>query len=303
MQPEIIPFDKNYKTHKIEILFSKIFELKPGLTTVFDLLSFCCLNDQNEIAIIYHNSNSKFCLYYAHKITDAFIYLIKNFFNKKDIDTQLGYHFLKIAEKLDVNYKLFYELLDYINWPSGKKGFDYYKSLKNFSNKLKDFVFKKFISLNDAFFFHEYFLKDYDDFLNMLPEKLTFSERNNVIRNFTEFAKKGQKSIYDTIKILNKTENNKNIVDFSYNLRNPCRSGYKKYFIDRINKLKLPKGVEIYFDDSFEQEDYSIKIKFNKYSSLLKKVKQIKVSLEEYFANDDFIDFFDHDKLFEHNEE
>lgn len=302
MQHEIIPFDKKYKIHSIEKSFSKIINLYPEENKIFDLLNLCCLNDNNEIVIIYHNANSKFCLYYAQKLSNVFISIIRIFFNKKNIDIQLAYHLLKIAENMDDDYKLFYKILNYINWPSGEKGFNYFKSIEKFSEVLKGLVFKKSVSLNDAFFFNEYFLKDYDDFLNLLSEKLTFSERNNILRNLTEFAKKEQKSLYEIIKLFKKPDNIKKIVDFSYDLRNPCISKYKKYFINKINKLNLPKGVDVYFDDSFEREDYSIKIKFNKYSSLLNKVKQLKNSLEKYSKEDKFIDFFDHTNLFKENE-
>ena len=111
--------------------------------------------------------------------------MVKNVFNKKDIDIKIEYQLLLIAEELDSNYNLIYRILDCINWPSGKKGYDYFITFKNFSLKLKKLVFKKSLSLSDAYFFHKNFLKNYDPLLKLLPAKLTFSECNNVIRNIS----------------------------------------------------------------------------------------------------------------------
>lgn len=305
MQLKIIPFDNNYKTHKVERSLSDIFKIHPGLNPVFRLLKFCCL-DNNEIVIIYNNPSSRYCLYYDHEIPEAIIYIIKNILNKKDIDLRMEYQLLLIAEVLDPGNDLVFKILEYIDWPSGKKGHDYFISFKGFSKLLKELIFKKSLSLSDAFFFHEYFIKDYDAFLKIIPDKLTFSERNNIIRNITEFAIKNKKSINDIIKTMKNLKNSKNracILDYSNNLRYPERLKYRKYFISEVAKLELPKGANIHFDDTFEREDYSIQIKFNDFSSLLNKINLVKKSLENRYSENDFVDFFDHDRLFEDNEE
>ncbi len=305
MQFKIIPIEKKFKIHNIEKSFSKLLKIKPEINLITNLLSICCMDNNDEIVIIYNNPESKFCLYFDRQINKSFLDIIKELFSKKDIDIKIGFHLLLIAEELKLSSKLFYKILEYINFPSGEKGLDYFLSLKRFSKKLRELVLNKNISLNEAYFFHQYFLKEYDELFKIIPDNLTFTERSNIIRNITEFAKKEKKSIIEIIKLfndLNIDKTRENIINFSNHLRYPKKSKYKEYFIKKIIELDLPKNTNISLDETFEKEDYSLNVKFNNFSSLLDKINRIKNSLEKYSSKDGFIDFFDHNNLFKDNE-
>ena len=173
--------------------------------------------------------------------------------------------------------------------------------MKKFSGKLREKVFQKKVSLKDACYFYKSFLNNYDRLLSFIPEKLTFSQTNEVIRNISEYSRREKKNINDIIKLFSNIDIDK-ILSFSYDLRYPLYSKYLDVFDSYMKKLNIPKGAKIIFDKTFEKEDFSIEIKFNNISSFLNKIKMIKESLEHFISNDDYLDFFDHNKLFKTNE-
>ena len=303
MQYNIIPIKKEYKVHKISNkLCDLLNKTKDFQNTFFLFTSFCCVNYKNEKIIFFHNPKSDYCYYLDAKLDVAYIFFIKNFINEKSIDIKIAFSLLLIAEEIQLPEKKLFELFNILHWPSSKKGIDYLNAMKEFSDKLKGKIFKKKISLKEAYFFHRVFQKDYNRLLSLLPENFTFSQANEVIRNICEYSRKEKKGIDHIVKLLNNLDAN-SIMSLSYDLRYPLYSKYINIFESYIEKLNLPKGTRIVFDKTFEKEEYNIEIKYTNISTLLNKINSIKKSLDHYLSKDDNIDFFDHIKLFETNEE
>lgn len=272
--------------NELSILVNKQKELNP----IASSYSFASLQ-QKEVVIFCNNNNNEYLLFIEEETKEAYIEFCKLLNN---INIEDSFHLLLIAEKLNFNEEDFFNLFPVLKWQYHKKGIYYFNLIKEFSPFLKMLLFETKLSIKDASYFYQRFKSEnYDSLLELIPENLTFSERNELIRNTTDYAKKENKNIYEINNIL---KNSEDLLKKSFELKYPFYSKYISIFENFLEKLKIKKHCKIKFDQTFEKEEYSMEIKFKSMDELHKKLISIIQSIDEYKKGGE--DFFQHKNLF-----
>lgn len=281
MECKIILKENEFPVHKISDKLSEILKMNDNLKKIYSLLTNVCCYDNDRIIIFYINEKSEFCYLINSGIEDAYIFFIMNFLNEKELELKTAFGLLTLAKEIIKDEVKMFELFNILHWPSSKKGLDYLNSINDFSDRLKTLVFEKKLSIKEAFLFHNSFFKNYDELLNSFPKSLTYTELSEVVRNICEYSKRENKSIDEILeKLVNIDENKK--VEFIYNLRYPLFSGYIKIFKSFIKEIDLPRAVILDFDNTFENDTYSLSIKFKNAMSLLKKINKLSENIGSY---------------------
>lgn len=298
MQIKIIPYNENMVLHEINEDFSRLFSEFTSIGNVYLLTGgFCCKNVKGENIVIYRNQASDYLYYLDADITNAFLYFVKEFFNKPNIDIAVTYRLLLIAEKIALDEKKLFKLFNLLKWPASRKGYDYFQALKLFSPALKDKVIMKKAALNDAFLFHNSFKANYDCFITALPDKLTFSEFSQVLRYTAEINIKSDINLLELSRCISNIDK-KEVIELIIKKRFNQYSHYLEIFEEFINRFDLPGGCKIVFDQTFEKEEYKLEILFNNFKTLFAKLSQVEKKLDKVKNQKDFKDFFIHKLLF-----
>ncbi len=300
---------KNYpEIHRINIKISNLIEnnIKNNNEIINKILfsfNYGCFENDKEI-LFYLNNKNHDSIIFESQLNQAFSYFIKNCFNISKLNYRIGYELLLIYQEIIVSTKNnsedIYDLFYLMDFPCTNKGLILFNEIINFSEKLKDMFFNRKVSIKEAYLFHKTFLNNYDKFLLILPENLSFTQVNMILRNISEYSKKENITIIQIIKLF-KSIKKENMLDASKKLKYPKYSVYKSIMIDYINRLKLPNGVKVNFDETFEKEDYILELKFNNINSLLKKINHIKKNIDDLSQNKNTKDLFIHSNLFEYD--
>ncbi|OHD13027.1 MAG: hypothetical protein A2086_07470 [Spirochaetes bacterium GWD1_27_9] len=293
MNINIIKEENELKIHPIEPFIKGLIDKRKHLFLSF--VNISCF-DSDQKVYIYYDPDNQFSFFIQSDIKEAFIYFVKIFFNEKIVDISFSYKILLIAESLKFSEKDFFDLFYLLHWQTGKKGIDFFYRMKNFSANLKEKVLDKKLSINEAYFFDANFI-NYDNFLELLPKNLSFSETNQIISNITEYSKKENKNIEEIIRLLDFT-NPKTLVLSAFSLKYSIYSKIKLKFNNFIQKFNLPSNCKIIYDENFETQNYKLEIGFKDKKNLYEKISVIKKSLE---SNVESEDLFIHKNLF--NEE
>ena len=258
------------------------------------LTNFLCYDENNYLFFDEKNTHTAVITAIIDlDIENGFIFFVDNFIKVDKGDIELIFNIINVAEKLNFSLDSIYKIFSITNFQTGKRGFDYYKGIKEFSEKLKNEVFNKKIQLNEAYIFHNSFKNDnYDQFLNLLPLNLTFSEKTTILRYTFEISKMKEISLSDIIKNIDFSSKEKLIESIKL-LRFPNYEETKRIFADFLKKLALDKNIE--YVDTFESEDYKFFIKFSNKKELLEKIEKTYRLLKKDIDKDDL---FIHKNLF-----
>jgi hypothetical protein len=289
----------DFKVHPFADKLSGIFKANIRLTNYYSLLANVCCYVNQEINIFYINPDSEFCHLLKSEIEDAYAFFIRHFIDEKYIDLKTSHELLKLALFTNFADVKMFELFNILHWPSSKKGLDYLKGMEEFSDKLKNLVLNKKISIKEAYLLNKTFTGNYDDFLELLPERLTYTESGEAARYISEYGKREKKSIGQIVASLKGVPENE-ILDFIYRLRYPLFSEFHGRFINFIKELNLPKDVKVDFDKTFENDNYVLNVKFKDARALIKKMDEIVNKLDSY-VHDEKQDFFIHENLFKND--
>ncbi|HOV13204.1 MAG TPA: hypothetical protein PK771_02880 [Spirochaetota bacterium] len=289
---KIIQNPKNISIHEISNDIKILLKDEDNLIKHFNIV-------YNGEKYLYFSENNSFSIMIDGTKDEGVVFLLKNLYVNKKPDIKKSYKILLISEKIynGVNEDFFYKIFPIIGWQTFKKGLDYFKKLKSMESALSEKVLNKKVSIVEAILFHDYFQKDYSDFIEKLSGDLTFSEYNQVLRNLTEFSGKNNLTLYQ---VENRIEfsNKKYLIDSIFNLKFSDYKKIKKRFDTFINDFNFQNGVEIIYDESFEKENYALKINFTDIKSLAKKVEKVKDSIDKFILSDKK-DMFNQDFLFE----
>ena len=162
---------------------------------------------------------------------------------------------------------------------------------------LAEKVINKKVSIVEAILFDDYFKEDYFEFINKLPDDLTFSEFGQLLRNLTEFAKNRGYKLEDLYRLVD-FSTKQNLLTSVFNLKFDSYVKIKDKFETFLDKLNFKNGVEVIYDKSFEKEDYYLQIKFRDLKSLHQKLSNTKDKIEN-IINSNEKDLFNQDLLFE----
>lgn len=264
----------------------------PYKSDIFKNLNLVYNNNGKFYLLI--DNRAEFSVYYDAPLCYSLKCFITDFLDIKQNDLRTSYKLIDISVKLGLEKSEIEDIFKIIRWKLGDTGWEYYRKIGSFSPKLKDLVFENKISLNYALLFVKRFENDaYDDFLNIIPDKITFSERNLVLERIVEISHKNNVSL---AKITQTVRNSKdNIVDTIYQLRNPLFSNINLKFADFLKKLKLSNKVV--YDKYFENENYKLEIHFNSIDNLMNSLEKRKHDLENY-VNKGSKDYFVTSNLF-----
>ncbi len=255
--------------------------------------NFSCSSGDKLFYLFFDNMNSYTTLIELD-LEDGFIFFINNFIKIEKSDIHLIFNIINTADKLNFSLNSIYRLFSITNFQTGKRGFDYYNEIKNFSEKLKNEVFNKRVQLNEAYIFHNTFKdNNYDNFLELLPQNLTFSEKSTILRYAFETFKMNQTPLDDIIKSINFLSK-EHIINSIRALRFPNYEEAKNSFSYFLKRLSLDKNIE--YSDTFESEDYKFFIKFNSKRELFEKIEKVYESLKKDKNSSE--DLFIHDNLF-----
>ena len=125
MQNNLFKLESNIKVHKISSGIKKIINNYDIANDFIKSISISCLYNNDKV-ILFYNPDSQFCFNIDEEIEDAFITIVKKFFYKEKIDLFISFEILNEFSKIYRNETSFYKLFNYLNWPSSKKGFDYF---------------------------------------------------------------------------------------------------------------------------------------------------------------------------------
>lgn len=268
---------------------NKTFGLAGGL---------CCggCGEGEPKVLLYDNPDSEFCFYCPLPAGQAFIVFIKEFFQNSKPGINLAYSLLQIARELSLPEKEYFVLFPLLGWQSSKKGLDYLAVLTKSSEKLRSRVLDKKLAIGEAVLFHTVFKEGYDDFLDILPEKLSFSEQNSCLRNIAEFERKnrtGLAKLGSYLKGLDKEA----FLDAVRALRFPLYSACTKRFETFTGALPLPKGTRLVYDPHFEKENYTLEISFSSLEKLQEKLAKLSKGFSS-LDKEQVTDYFNHSLLF-----
>lgn len=296
MKTNIIPLPENIQYLKSSQAINQLLQENKTLHSFYAISTgIICLSGDRQV-VLYRNNQAQYYFFLDLQPDDAFIYFIEHFITKKNITIKIAYQLLEIASSLNFSEKKFFELFPHINWQLSRKGLDYYREFQNFSTILKNKLFTKKISLKEAYFFHNYFQSDYDKFLTSFPDNLSFSRTNEIIRNIVEYAKKSKKTIGEIYTEINQPPQI-SLYDHAFTLRYPLYSKYNSQLSDYITSLKLPGGVKIEYDKTFENSNYTMNITFKNLPMLLKKLDTVIKTLNNVHTSQ--TDLFDQNTLFD----
>jgi hypothetical protein len=281
MPNEITQNDTKVQLHPVAPDFSLFIDEHNLVNDFLIPFSVSCLKN-NEKIILYFNKKSEYTYLINLEIEDAFLFFIKTFFIKEKIDVFTAFEIISFYEKVSDEETKFYSIFSLLNFPSSKKGMDYFRAFKEFSLKLKTLLKNKKINLSEAFLFHEKFKNGYDEILVLLPENSSCSETSFILRNLSEYAAKENKTADDVAKLLMKEEfkSGKELLEITKRLRFPLYTNCLLKFKSFLKEFDFPKGSEIEFDETFEKNDYTLKVKFKNMKELEKKLDKIKNELE-----------------------
>lgn len=297
MKLQIIKIENSFNIHPINKKIQELISRSPDLANKFLLLNgICCKDKGNEKLIIYKNNESEYGYYIDKTLNESFVFIIKNFISVSNLNVGIVFDILLLAQDIGLDQLQMYELFNILHWPSSKKGMDYLISMRSFSPELKELVINEKISLKEAYLFHEHFKKDYDAVFNILPSKLSFSVKNELIKHITEYSKKENKTLDEIIRELKRSDT-KDIKKKVFELRYPYFSKYNMLFQKYLDEIKLPGGVKIDYDKTFEKQDYDLNIRYKDIHALNKKLKKLSESINDFIDKND-IDPFDHNQLF-----
>lgn len=238
-------------------------------------------NKNAEFYILIDNK-AEFSVYYDAPMRDSMKCFITDFLEIKQNDLRTSYKLIEISVKLGLEKNEIEDIFKIIRWKLGDTGWEYYNKIGSFSPRLKDLVFDNKISLNYALLFVKKFKNDaYDDFLNIIPDKITFSERNLILERVVEISQKNNSSLNEIIQIVRKSK--ENIVDTIYNVRNPLFTRITSNFAVFLRKLKLSNRVVR--DKYFENENYKLEIPFNNIDNLMNSLEKHRQDIENYVNN------------------
>jgi hypothetical protein len=296
MNFNIIPV-KGFQSSFIEKEIRSLFNEQILNNDFFSSLSFCYKDPADKIVFLIKN-NDQYTYLIDSGIKNCFSSILKYFVNKKDINLYFSFNVLLIAEKIGFEETEYFEIFKFLGWQHSKKGLDFFNIMKCFSENLKNKVFNKKISINEAVLFHSRFEKDYDKILDKIPEDMSFSNTNKIIKFITEYSKKEDKNLTDIISEIN-FSNEKTLIESAFAARYPKSDNADMKMKEFIGNIGLPKNSEIIYDKSFETEDYSLQLKFKNFDSLKEKISEIKKRLETVRDQNSFKDIFIHKNLFD----
>ncbi len=296
MNYKIEPYDKGNIDSPISgVLHQAIFGDKKALNFILGDISVCC-RISGEIRTLFRNKSGKYCFLLDSGPDESYVFFIINFLDPKILRYSTMFRLLDIGRLVPLDQNLMNDLLLFFNLPVYKKGMDYLSSFTKTSTLLKKMIDDKKISLKEGLFFHDHFLAGYDDFLKMIPEKLTFAQTGAFVRDITEYSKKNNRTIKDIVPDF-KNIDPSGFLDRSRSLRYPLYEKYKKKFGDFIRTLNLPGGVKAEFDDNFEKQDYRLVVNFNDLDSLEKRTGEILKVIDKFKKNNG-ADLFKFSELF-----
>ncbi|HPY87180.1 MAG TPA: hypothetical protein PLG34_04275 [Spirochaetota bacterium] len=252
----------------------------PYKSEIFRNLNLVCNNSGKFYLLI--DNRAEFSVYYDAPLCDSVKRFITDFLEMKQNDLRTSYRLIDISLKLGLEKGEIEDIFKIIRWKAGDTGWEYYNKIGTFSQKLKDLVFDNKVSLNYALLFVKIFENDaYDDFLNIVPDTITFSERNLILERVAEISLKNNASLDEIIRIVQKSK--ENIVDTIYNIRNPLFAKISSIFNVFLKKLKLTNKVV--YDKYFENENYKLEIHFKNIDNLMNLLEKRKLDLENYVNN------------------
>ncbi|HOJ63018.1 MAG TPA: hypothetical protein PLE45_01240 [Spirochaetota bacterium] len=287
---DVIFIDISIREHRLSFLLNRFFErfneLKNFVIKEFSIVSF---DEKNEKVLIYKNKREAIII--DKDVKDAFIFIIENIVNKKDLRLNSKYELIKIGRDIGLDFDVLFKI---VGWFQGQKGIDYFYSIENFSELLRNLTLNERLGINEAFNFYKIVFHKVDLFLERLPSNLTFSEMSRSIQYITEIYNKikDENSIISRLDFSSKDRFLNSLV----NIRYEKYSYYKEKFDNYIKKFNFPKGVRINYDPNFENEAYQLIIDFNSREKLLQKIEAIENSLKR---EKDSKDLFIMENLFE----
>ena len=280
-----------------------IHKVSEGLKNFFDnndhfISNFNVVSENLDTKIyLFFNDKNNFSMVFEKCLDEVFISLVKIVCENKKIDIGVAFNILELADVVSQNEEFFYKIFPLIGWQSYKKGYHYFTKLKNMETILAEKVINKKVSIVEAILFDDYFKEDYFEFINKLPDDLTFSEFGQLLRNLTEFAKNRGYKLEDLYRLVD-FSTKQNLLTSVFNLKFDSYVKIKDKFETFLDKLNFKNGVEVIYEKSFEKEDYYLQIKFRDLKSLHQKLSNTKDKIEN-IINSNEKDLFNQDLLFE----
>lgn|GEM_PF-3775532 len=285
----------DYKNHNICSEINKIIiKFNIDINYFLNLVNIACFDDAGSIIYIYYNKKNIFTLLIESKIEEAYLFVVKHIIGTNLNNLSLIFNLLKTGIEIPLDENNLFTLFNLYNWPIGEKGKEQIYKISLFSDILKERVFSKKISIKEAIYFHDYFKNNYDKFLKLIPDNLSFSQNNQLLRYVAEYSKINGKGIDLIIKII-KNNKVKDLLSYFYGLRYPKYNDYKEKIENYINKLLFSKEAKINYQKNFESEKYDMVINFRNINELKNKLEKIDRSLKNINEKDDI---FIHKNLF-----
>lgn len=282
-----IKFIKQNELNSFQNIFYNFndFEFcKDYFNDISNQLGFC-IKTKSGLFIL--NLKDDLLIYECNPLEGLF-YFLENFIKISHIDYNSVYYIIRFSEnilkleKIDIN-RVFHKL----NWPVSNKGFEIYNTYSSFSDSLKTLIQTKKIGLNEAFYFHLSFTKNYDHILDKL--KYSYSDNNKILKLITDIHNKFQNESYF---------NDNLSIDYLESIYFSNFTKIKNKLENFIEKLHLKKDSQINYNKYFETDYYELTLRFKNIKELTKKINNINKNIEKCLNQKDFIDLFDHKNLF-----